>query len=103
MLVMALLSVSLATFINTAVGSTVVWYTIDIFYVLIPLVFLFTCMKSSRHATFVAALLWLPALMVLSMVLLGLFFVSTPIWNLINMSQVFIYVYLAGTRLTLDT
>ena len=92
-----LLLVSLITLSNTIMQYAVVWYTVDVFYFIIPLVFSLFFAKSVRNGTSLALLLWVPLFLVLYMVFAGLFFISTPLWNLINMLQVFVYGYVAGT------
>lgn len=93
--VLLLLS-SLATLINTALDSAIVWYVIDVLYFIIPTMFLFVYAKSLENGLVIAVALFVPAAMVLYMLLQGLFFVDTPIWSMINIYQVFIYTYTAG-------
>ena len=47
-IIVALLATSLLTLFNIALQNTILWYTIDIFYFLIPLIFSLTCAKSVK-------------------------------------------------------
>ena len=87
---------SLATLINVVADIAVIWYVIDTLYFIIPTMFLLVYAKSLENGLVIATALYVPAIMVLFMVLNGLFFVDTPIWDVINVYQVFIYTYTAG-------
>ena len=86
---------------NTFYQNPIIWHAVNALYILIPIIFTCTLMRSMHGGYIVAVLLWLPALVVAYMATQGLLTVDHTIWQITNMCQLVVYSYLIGTCLCL--
>ena len=93
-----LISVGLV-FFNTFYQEPTVWHIVNVFYILIPLMFTCTLMQSARNGYFIALLLWIPALVVIYMGLQNMLTIDHSIWQITNMYILIVYSYLIGSYL----
>ena len=88
-------------FFNTFYQHPVIWHVVNILYILIPILFTCTIMRSAQGGYIIAALLWIPAFVVAYMASQGLLTVDHNIWQITNMYQLIIYSYLIGTCISI--
>ena len=83
--------------INSYIQNPTAWYIVDALFVLIPIIFTATGLHT-KHGALVAIILWIPAIIVGYMAVIGFLGIPHPIWTALNMWQLVVYSYLIGTR-----
>ena len=88
-------------FFNTFYQYPIIWHAVNVLYILIPIIFTCTIMRSVHGGYVIAALLWIPAFVVAYMASQGLLTVDHSIWHITNMYQLIMYSYLIGTCISI--